>query len=365
VTKAITPGSSIGIIGGGQLGRMMIHAASRMGYKSVVFCDKKESPAYHVANYSITASYEDQDALKRFAELSDVVTFEFENIPHKTVQLLEKWTLVRPNWEALHISQNRLREKDFVKALGIGTVKYKRITNLESLTSSVKEIGIPSLLKTTELGYDGKGQFVIKTFSELENIWKKFSAPEGIVEQLVPFKMELSVVAARGSTGEYKPFAPVQNIHKDGILDTTIAPAEISQSLIQRALEISQNIMDQLNYVGILAVEMFVTQEDQILVNEIAPRPHNSGHWTLDACCTNQFEQHIRAICGLPLGDPTWHTKAVMKNLIGIEVNNWKSYLAHSSVKLHLYGKDDCKPGRKMGHVTELIISSKKSPLRD
>lgn len=355
MTKIISPGATIGIVGGGQLGRMMIHAASRMGYNTAVYCDKADSPAFHVANQSITAPYDDEKALGRFAEICDVVTFEFENIPHKTVRQLEKHTIVRPNWKALHISQNRIREKDFVNALGIATAKYKAVHDRESIVKAMDEVGTPCILKTTELGYDGKGQVVIGEDSSPEEIWNSFSANEGIIEQWVPFKLELSIVAARGLDGEYQPFTPVQNIHKDGILDTTIAPAEISRELGERACKISQTLMDKLQYVGILAVEFFVTEDDKLLVNEFAPRPHNSGHWTIDACCTNQFEQHIRAICGLPLGDPACHSKAVMKNLIGLEANNWNKYISKTTAKVHLYGKQDCKPGRKMGHVTELI----------
>lgn len=350
----IYPGATIGIVGGGQLGRMMIHAASRLGYKTVVFCDKKDSPAFHVANHSITASYDDESALCHFAKLCDVVTFEFENIPYKTVQHLEAHTIVRPSWEALHISQNRIREKEFAHSLGVATTIYRAVNDQDSMVEALREIGMPCILKTTEFGYDGKGQHLIREDDSLEKRWESFSVTEGILEKCVPFKMEISLVAARGLEGEYQSFAPVQNIHKNGILDITIAPANIPKELGEKGRAISKLIMDKLRYVGVLAVEFFITEDNQLLLNEIAPRPHNSGHWTIDACCTSQFEQHIRAICGLPLGDPSWHSKARMKNLIGLEANSWCQYAAKSTAKIHLYGKEDCKPGRKMGHVTEL-----------
>jgi 5-(carboxyamino)imidazole ribonucleotide synthase len=228
------------------------------------------------------------------------------------------------------------------------------VSDLSSFERAIKEMGTPCLLKTAELGYDGKGQHKIDCKSSCEQIWSGFTSDVGIVEEWVPFEIEISVVAARGLDGEYKPFSPVQNIHKEGILDTTIAPAGIGHDLANEACHRARLIMDELNYVGVLAVEYFVTAEDKLLVNEIAPRPHNSGHWTIDACFTSQFEQHIRAICGLPLGNPAWHSRAMMKNLIGLEVQNWKNFLGDSQAKIHLYGKQECKPGRKMGHVTQL-----------
>lgn len=354
----ISLGSTIGIIGGGQLGRMMIHAASRLGYPCIVYCDQPNSPACDVAARSMIASYLDEAALKDFAALCSVVTFEFENIPQETVKILHRYTRVVPDWKALHISQNRLREKEFVNSLGIDTAPFRRVTDESSLMEAVSALELPCLLKTTEMGYDGKGQFLLKDRASLKDAWNQFSSSEGIVEKWVPFKLELSIVAARGNFGDYQAFDPVQNIHRDGILDLTLAPADISLELAEKARAISQTIMEQLNYVGVLAAELFVTQDDHLLLNEIAPRPHNSGHWTIDACLTNQFEQHIRAICGLPLGDPSCHSKAKMKNLIGADVEEWASHLHNSRAKIHIYGKKECKPGRKMGHVTELYSHS-------
>ncbi len=350
----ISVDETIGIVGGGQLGRMMVHAASKMGYQTIVYCDTPGSPAFHVANQAICAPYDDESAMQRLAEQCAVITFEFENIPAKTIHFLEDKTCVRPGREALHISQNRLREKDFFRSLGFSTANYEPIIDFHSFVDAVKAIGTPSILKTTELGYDGKGQFQITEDSNLEEVWKDFHSKEGILESWVPFKMEISVVAARGVSGEFRAFVPVQNVHKNGILDQTIAPAKISEKLAEQATQITEALMNALEYIGTLAIEFFVTEKDQLLINEMAPRPHNSGHWTIDACCTDQFEQHIRAICGHPLGDPSYHSRAVMKNLVGMDVNHWDQYLSQPATKLHLYGKSECKPGRKMGHITEL-----------
>lgn len=348
----IPPGEWIGIVGGGQLGRMMIHAASRMGYRTIVFCDQADSPATHVANKSIVAPYNDLQAVSQFARQCSVATFEFENIPHPTVRRLEEETLVRPNWVSLHTSQNRLREKQFVNELGVGTALYRTVKNLEQLKEAVRAFGHSCILKTTELGYDGKGQFRISAQSDLENIWMEFSGDEGILEQLVPFEKEISIVAARDAQGKFVPFSPVENEHKNGILDTTRAPADISDNLAEKARSATRKMMEALEYIGIMAVEFFVTPDEGLLVNEFAPRPHNSGHWTIDACRTSQFEQHIRAVCGCPLGDPSQHSRAEMKNLLGLDIHSWDHYLNHPEAKLHLYGKKECKPGRKMGHVT-------------
>jgi len=291
--------------------------------------------------------YDDTDTLEKFASLCDVITVEFENIPYETALELEKKVPFRPNPRSLHIAQNRLREKNFARSLGIDTAPFIEVTDLRE---AVEAIGTPCVLKTVELGYDGKGQIKIDHDTDLPSI----SNPGGILEGWIPFKMEISVVAARGLNGEFAPFSPVQNIHSKGILDTTIAPAEISDELAQKAVETTKKLMEALEYVGIFAVEFFVTQEGQILVNEFAPRPHNSGHWTIDACATSQFEQHIRAICGLPLGNPAHHCSAVMKNLIGETIHEWPEILAGQNDKLHIYGKKEVKPGRKMGHVTRL-----------
>ena len=343
----IAPGSTIGILGGGQLGKMMVLAASKLGYKTVVYSNAEDSPAFDVANEKILDSYENVTSLERFASLCDVITVEFENIPYQTALALEKRVTFRPNPRSLFISQNRIREKSFVQTLGIDTTPFIEVTDL---TDAIEAIGTPCILKTAEFGYDGKGQIKIDQETDLPSL----SNSGGILEKLIPFQMEISVVAARGLNGEFVPYTPVQNVHRDGILDTTIAPAEISEELGRKAVEVTKTLMEALEYIGILAVEFFVTQEDELLVNEFAPRPHNSGHWTIDACCTCQFEQHIRAICGLSLGNPDYHCTAVMRNLIGKSIHDWPQILMDKNDKLHIYGKKSIKPGRKMGHVTRL-----------
>ena len=252
-------------------------------------------------------------------------------------------------------SQNRLREKRFIKEMGIKTAEFSVINDLEGLQQAVATFDHRCILKTTELGYDGKGQFRIDQQTNLEEVWSVCKGKEMFLEQFVPFFKEISVVAARGVQGEFVPFTSVENIHRNGILDTTRAPAEINQALEKEAICIARQIMDALDYVGVMAVEFFVLKEGCLLVNEFAPRPHNSGHWTIDACCTDQFEQHIRSICGIPLGDPTMFCRAEMKNLLGLESDDWNLYLKQPSTKLHLYGKEDSKPGRKMGHVTKTM----------
>lgn len=348
----IPPGEWIGIVGGGQLGRMMIHAASRMGYQTMVYTDQPDSPATHVATQSMISPYWDLEAVSRFARQCAVATFEFENIPYVMVQRLEEETLVHPSWNALYTSQHRLREKQFVNELGIQTASYRPVESLEQLKKAAGDFNGLCILKTTELGYDGKGQHRIDQKTDLDRVWKEFQGKQGIVEQLVPFAKEISVIAARGVNGEFVPYAPVENVHRKGILDTTTAPADIPGQMGDEACEAVRVMMDALDYIGIMAVEFFVTDDGKLLVNEFAPRPHNSGHWTIDACHTSQFEQHIRAICGCSLGDPSMHSRAQMKNLLGLDIKEWNNYLDRPSTKLHLYGKRECKPGRKMGHVT-------------
>jgi 5-(carboxyamino)imidazole ribonucleotide synthase len=348
---SIPTGSTIGIIGGGQLGRMTALAAANLGYKVCIYTNQNNSPASHVAEETIVAEYDDSEALQKFAALVDVITFEFENIPHKSVQILEDSVPVRPSWQALHISQNRLREKDYLNSIGVKTAPYKAISSVDDLTSALDEIGPKAILKTTELGYDGKGQFVIDGNSNLDSIWKEINSQEAVLEGMVPFVKEVSVVIARGVDGESQAYTAVENIHKNGILDTTIAPAEIAEEISVKAQNIAKKVADSLDYVGVLAVEMFVLDSDDVLVNEIAPRPHNSGHWTMDACYTSQFEQCVRAVCGLPLGGADYHSKAIMTNLIGKDIHQWESIIKEPNAKLHLYGKKEARAGRKMGHV--------------
>lgn len=348
----IPPGSTIGIIGGGQLGRMSAVAAAELGYRCHVYCPDKHAPATEVAFATTIGTYDDRAALERFISAVDVVTFEFENIPHESVKLLARHRPVRPSWEVLKISQNRLREKRCVEELGIGTAAYQAIYSVDDLKTAVESIGTPGVLKTTELGYDGKGQIKIESDTKLKKAWQQLGTHEAIYEQFVPFERELSVIVARSASGEPPVTYPVvENIHRDHILHRTIAPAEVSDAVIKDAAAIATRIAEAIELEGIVAVELFHTQDDTLLVNELAPRPHNSGHWTQDGCLTSQFEQHIRAICGLPLGNTTVLAPTEMLNLIGYEADGWRQYLSNPSAKLHLYGKRIARPGRKMGHV--------------
>jgi len=351
-------GSTIGIIGGGQLGRMMACAASTLGYKVHIFTPEKDSPASQVAFATTVASYDDKKALAAFAAKVDVITFEFENIPHESLELLESKKPVAPSAAVLKVCRNRVREKSFVRDLGIGTAAFARVTSVGELEKAVKQLGLPGILKTAELGYDGKGQVTLKEGSDINAAWESLKTKEAILEAFVDFRMEISVIVARGADGESRAYVPVQNIHKHHILDITIAPAPIDAALAEQAEAIAIKIAKALDLHGLLAVEMFVTKDNKLLVNELAPRPHNSGHWTMDACVTSQFEQAIRAVCGLPLGNPVRVCDAEMKNIIGDEVSDVQKYLKNPNAKLHLYGKKEARPGRKMGHVTVLKQSS-------
>ncbi len=352
--EIIPPGATIGIIGGGQLGRMSAMAAAHMGYKVHIFTPETDSPASQVAYRTTVAEYTDTQALKAFARAVDVITFEFENIPHESLELLASSVAVHPSPQVLRICRNRLREKNFVKSLGIGTAPFRAVTDESSLEEAVKSLGIPSILKTTELGYDGKGQAKILGAKQALAAWQSLGRTEAVLEGFVDFHMEISVIVARSSNNETKAYVPVENEHKNHILHRTHVPARIEPDLSERAQAIAIKIADGLDLQGILAVEMFVTKDDDVLVNELAPRPHNSGHWSLDASLTSQFEQHIRAVCGLPLGDPSPLCPSEMLNLIGDDVAKWQTHLRDPKAKLHLYGKAESREGRKMGHVTFL-----------
>lgn len=350
----IAPGSTIGILGGGQLGRMMAMAAAEMGYHVHIYCPEQDSPASEVALFTTVAAYDDLEALKRFAQSVAVVTYEFENIPAAPVVELAKHVRVSPDPAILTTSQHRVLEKTAINKLGIATAPFEAVNSLESLEAAFQNIGMLAVLKTATMGYDGKGQVTLKRPSDLLPAWKKLNSSELILEGFVHFTMEISVIVARDMQGHIACYCPVQNIHKHHILSETIAPAPISAELAAQAESIARSIAEGLNLVGLIAVEMFVTEDNTLIVNEIAPRPHNSGHWTLDACITSQFEQTIRAVCGLPLGNPARLCDARMLNLIGDEVNAWPRYAATANAKLHLYGKKEARPGRKMGHVTLL-----------
>ena len=351
----IEPGAMIGILGGGQLGRMTALAAARLGYRSHVFCPDHDSPAKLVTPFFTTAAYDDRAALAKFAAAVDVVTFEFENVPADTAEILAAVKPVRPGANALRIAQDRLKEKDFLRSIEAPTARYREVTSAEALARAMRDVGPEAVLKTVRGGYDGKGQVMIRPDTDLDAAWRKMGVDVAILESFVDFTCEISVIVARGMSGNWAIYVPVENQHAQHILDTTIAPARIAPQVAMRAEAIARHVADRLDLVGLLAVEMFVTESGEVLVNEFAPRPHNSGHWTIDACITSQFEQLVRAICGLSLGSPERHGDAVMKNLIGGDVEKWRELLNEPAAKLHLYGKTKPMPGRKMGHVTRLL----------
>jgi 5-(carboxyamino)imidazole ribonucleotide synthase len=368
--KPLPPSSIIGILGGGQLGRMMAVAAAELGYSVHIYCPEENSPASEVAKFTTNARYDDISALTQFAKSVDVITYEFENIPARPVEEISELVDVFPSPQILAISQNRILEKTAINELGIATAPFAPISSYKELLKAIEKISLPAVLKTTTMGYDGKGQVMLRNNEDVSALmgcewWAVNGAnknspitnqqpPIAILEGFVNFKMEISVIVARDRAGNVQTYCPVQNIHKHHILDETIAPAPISTAITLAAEKIAYTLAKGLDLVGLIAVEMFVRNDDEIIVNEIAPRPHNSGHWTLDSCITSQFEQVIRAVCGLPLGNPAHMCAAKMKNLIGNEINNSQKYLTQPNAKLHIYGKKEAKTGRKMGHVTFL-----------
>jgi 5-(carboxyamino)imidazole ribonucleotide synthase len=351
----IGPDSTIGILGGGQLGRMTALAAATLGYRSHIYSPDPEDPAKQVSAYCTNAAYEDQSALSRFAAVVDVVTFEFENVPAESVEFLTRLRPVRPGSAILKITQDRLREKDFLRSIDVPTTAYREVGDPAALARTLRDVGVPAVLKSVRFGYDGKGQVKVTSDTASEAYWTEMGGPVGILERFVDFACEISVIVARSASGGWATYVPVENQHAHHILDTTIAPARINPEVAMRAEAIARHIAEKLEVIGLLTVEMFVTPDDQLLVNELAPRPHNSGHWTIDACCTSQFEQLVRAICGLPLGSTERHSDAVMKNLIGDDVEKWRDAINEPLAKVHLYGKKKARPGRKMGHVTRLL----------
>lgn len=351
MANIVPPGSTIGIVGGGQLGRMLARAASRMGYKTHIYTPDKDSPASHVATKTTIGAYQDTTALRAFGQSVDVVTFEFENVPSETLTMLEQIVSVRPNPNVLFTTRHRLREKEFIKAQGIATAPFARVSTEAELVAAIKTIGVPSVLKTCELGYDGKGQAVIKSAADAQKAWESLGKTECVLEGFINFSAEASIIVARSTTGEARCFPLVENIHRDHILHKTIAPAPFIDAHQDAAVKIAKTLAEKLDVVGLLAVELFVTK-DGLLVNELAPRPHNSGHWTMEGAPTSQFEQHIRAICGWALGDTTSRGRCEMINLLGDEWKQWQEYAKQPEAHVHLYGKTESRPGRKMGHVT-------------
>lgn len=355
----IEPGKTIGIIGGGQLGRMTALAAANLGYKTHIFCPEANSPASYVAYSTTVAAYDDREALLAFSKAVDVVSFEFENIPHEAVEFLSSNAIVRPNWKSLYIARNRLREKQFFHDIGAAVPGFFAVNSAESLAEGMARLGTKAVLKTSELGYDGKGQMVVNPGDSPEDIWLQLSTEEAILEAFVPFKKEISVITARSETGEICSFPPAENVHRQGILRTSTAPAAIDDKSLNQAMDIARKAVEKLEFVGLLAIEFFVMEDGNVMVNEMAPRPHNSGHWTQDGCVTSQFEQFVRAICGLPFGAVDIIAPTVMENLIGDDVLQWKEMVVEGHTKLHLYGKCDVREGRKMGHVNRISLKSK------
>ena len=356
--QTISPGSTIGILGGGQLGRMTAMAAARLGYRCHIYCPDKGAPASDVAAKTTVAAYDDINALQAFAQQVDVITFEFENVPSTAGEKLAALKPTRPDPRVLHLTQQRLREKNFLSSINVPVTRYLEVAHKEALPQAVQALGRPCVLKSASFGYDGKGQVRIDPETDLASVWQTMGGELAILESYVDFQREISVVIARGFDGTMEMYVPVENQHRNHILDITIAPARITPAVAVKAEAIARHIAQELKLVGLLGVEMFVTKEGEVLVNELAPRPHNSGHWTIDACATSQFEQFVRAVCGLPLGSPERHSDAVMKNLIGDEVRDWRAILAEPGAKLHVYGKTEIRPGRKMGHVTRLTAKS-------
>jgi 5-(carboxyamino)imidazole ribonucleotide synthase len=344
--------STIGIIGGGQLGRMICFYAHKMGFKTVVFSDAQNSPASFVTNQTIVGDYSDKKALKKFCDLVDVATFEFENIPFETADFVASQVDLAPKAQVLKIAQNRILEKTFLNSIKVKTAKFAEISSLEDLQKNLKKFG-KGILKTATMGYDGKGQFVLKNAAEAQKSWMKAKGQKLILEKFCPFDCEISVMVARSQSGEISAYEPLTNVHKNGILDVSSYPAKISKPLQTKAQTLAKKIAKEIDLVGILAVEMFVIG-NELLVNELAPRPHNSGHFLMDACVTSQFEQLIRAITDAPLGSTKFHSKGFMKNLIGDDVKNLEKFYKNPKAKIHLYGKDKVVVGRKMGHVNIL-----------
>ncbi len=356
--KPILPGSTIGVLGSGQLGRMFAIAARRMGYRVHTFSPDEDTPTGQVADVEIQAPYEDLDAVRKFASNVAAVTFEFENVPAATAEAAASCGVVRPAGEILHTTQHRLREKTFLSSAGLPLTPFRRVASLADLETAAAELQLPAILKTADFGYDGKGQFRIQRVEQLAEAWQAVGEKEAVLEAFVDFNCEVSVVAARSAQGDFVHYGTVENQHVNGILDVTLAPARVTESVTRRAVEITRAVFEKLDVVGVLCVEFFVTKAGQLLINELAPRPHNSGHFTVDANVTSQFEQQLRCVCGLPLGDVTQLAPAAMANLLGDLWTggepHWGAAAAVPNVKIHLYGKLSARPGRKMGHLTAI-----------
>lgn len=358
----ILPNSTIGVFGSGQLGRMFAIEARKMGYRVHTFSPDADTPTGHISDVETTASYDDLDAVRGFARSVDVVTFEFENVPAATVEAAAEFVPVHPKGEVLHTTQNRLREKTFLSANGFPVAPFWHIKTLDDLHRGVLEIGTPAVLKTAGFGYDGKGQRKVNAVGEVDEAFAGLDGRDAILEGFIDFEKEVSVVCARGQDGSFAHYGVIENEHSNHILDVSFAPADVSEAVFVEAVEITRSIAEQFGYVGTMCVEFFLTGSGKLLVNEIAPRPHNSGHLTFGPCVTSQFEQQVRAVCGLPLGSSEFLRPAAMANLLGDVWSagepNWAAALAVPGVSLHLYGKAEPRPGRKMGHLTAVADSA-------
>ena len=361
----LVPGATIGILGGGQLGRMLALAAAKLGLKTHVYAQDPESPAFDVTSARTIAPYEDELTLAEFAGTVELITYEFENIPSRTAAILADSCVVRPGPEALAVCQDRLAEREFLTAAGVTAAPYMRVDDAGALARAIAQIGRPSILKTRRFGYDGKGQVLVREGADLAVTFRTLGGAPAILEAVVPFSKEISVVAARGPSGEFAAYDVCENSHENHILKSTRVPARLPPEVAAEAVRLTRVIADALAYCGVITIEMFVTGRAsdarlELCVNEIAPRVHNSGHWTLDGAATSQFEQHIRAIAGWPLGSASRHGAETgghveMENLIGGDVRAWAKILSEPGASLHLYGKADARPGRKMGHATRIV----------
>jgi len=354
LSAPVTPGGTIGILGGGQLGRMLALAAARLGLKAHVFSEENDAPAFQVSATQTYASYRNADALKKFAQACDAITCEFENVPAETLELLAQITPVNPNAQALATTQERFEEKTFVSGLGLNTAAFLAIDSVERARTAFAELGSrKAVLKTRRLGYDGKGQTIVTSADEAAAAFDLFKGAPLLLESFVDFAFEASVIAVRSADGAFAAYDPPENDHSEHILRRSTVPSRLNSEQSIEAKAMARKIADALDYVGVLCVELFVCADGKLLVNEIAPRVHNSGHWTIDACLVSQFEQHIRAVAGWPLGSTERHSDAVMENILGEEARDWQALVARGGA-LHLYGKSDIRPGRKMGHITWL-----------
>jgi 5-(carboxyamino)imidazole ribonucleotide synthase len=366
----IPPGSTIGVLGGGQLGRMFAMAARRLGYRVHTLAPDHDTPTGQIADVEISASYDDLQAIRAFAQAVDVVTFEFENVSAAAVAEAEKHAIVRPNGRSLAIAQHRLKEKEFLAANELPVAPFASVRTAEDLASAADIVGGPAVLKTATSGYDGKGQIRIDNVRELPLAWETLGRRESVLEAFLDLDREISIIGARGVAGEWSHFGPIENAHARHILDVSVAPANVGHATGALAVDITRRVMDALDFIGVLCVEFFITRDGRLLVNELAPRPHNSGHLTFDACRTSQFEQQLRAVCGLPLGSPEMLLPAAaMANLLGDIWEGgcepaWAAALALADVKLHLYGKSAPRSGRKMGHLTVLASTPAEAKTR-